>query len=82
MDCTTELVLGLGELVESDVVGVAVEDGRADDRVLEGASEVVGGVLETSLDEGWEGEAVDAGVLTGVVGVAEVVGCAEDSGLG
>lgn len=38
--------------------------------------------METSLDEGWEGEAVDAGVLTGVVGVAEVVGCAEDSGLG
>jgi hypothetical protein len=55
-----------------------------DDGVLEGASEVVGCVLtgvETSLDEGWEGEAVDTGVLTGVVWGAEV-GCAEDSGLG
>ena len=55
-----------------------------DDGVLEGTSEVVGGVLigvEASLDEGWEGEGVDTGVLTGVVWGAEV-GCAEDSGLG
>ena len=56
----------------------------ADDRVLVGTFEVVGGVLtgvETSLDEGWEGEAVDAGVLTGVVWGAEV-DCAEDTDTG
>jgi len=41
-----------------------------DDRVLEGTPEVVGGVLtgmEASLDKGWEGEGVNAGVLTGVL---------------
>lgn len=27
VDCTTEVVLGLGELIASDVVGVALEDG-------------------------------------------------------
>jgi len=41
-----------------------------DDGVLKGTPEVVGGVLtgmEASLDKGWEGEGVNAGVLTGVL---------------
>jgi hypothetical protein len=74
------LLLEVGELVEACVEGVAVEDGvgveTTDEGVLEGVFEVLGGVLTgETLDEGWEGEGVDAGVL------AEV-GVAEDCGLG
>jgi hypothetical protein len=54
------LLVVVGELVETSVEGVAVEDGvrvGVDEGVLEGASEVVGGVLTdelmgTTLDEG------------------------------
>lgn len=56
------LLVGVGELVETSVEGVAVEDGvgvgvETDEGALVGASEVLGGVLTgeligTTLDEG------------------------------
>ena len=82
-----EALLGLGELVEATVEGVAVEDGGwveiTNEGLLDGAFEVLGGVLTgelwgTSLDEGARD---DAGELAGVVAGAED-GCTEDCGLG
>jgi hypothetical protein len=77
---------GLGELVEATVEGIAVEDGgvvEINEGLLDGASEVLGGVLTVEL---WgalldEGARDDAGELAGVVAGAED-GCTEDCGLG
>jgi hypothetical protein len=48
------LLVGVGELVETSVEGVAVEEGvgvgvETDEGVLEGASEVLGGVVTGEL---------------------------------